>query len=119
MITSYLIYISNFFGFLGFPTWYEYLPKNPSDNNAPMIHGLSDIWLIVAAGIEILLRIAASGSCLWSIYGGVLFLTSQGEPAKVAKARNTLIYALAGLVIAVTATALVTFIAGRFTASSS
>jgi len=101
--------------FLGFPTWYEYL--NGTTDSAtgacsPAITGLSDIWLIVAAVIEILLRVAALVAVGFVIFGGVEFLTSQGEPDKTNKARQTLINALVGLVIAVLAAVIVNFIAG-------
>jgi ABC-type nitrate/sulfonate/bicarbonate transport system permease component len=48
------------------------------------------------------------------MYGGFQFVTSQGEPGKTAKARDTIVSALAGLAIAVVAAILVGFIAGRF-----
>jgi hypothetical protein len=114
-------------GFLGLPPWYEYLQgvatyatgSNSTDANptlicSPAITGLSDIWLIVAAAIEILLRLAALSAIVFVIVGAVQFIISQGEPDKTAKARGTVITALAGLAIAVVAATLVTFIAGRF-----
>ena len=100
---------------LGFPTWYQYLPSVDGSNPcAPQISKLTDIWLIAAAIIEILLRVAAIAAVVFVIWGGVTYITSQGEPDKTAQARKTIINALAGLTIAVAAAALVTFIAGRF-----
>ena len=102
-------------GFLNFPTWYKYLPSvDGSDPCAAKISGLSDVWLIVAAVIEILLRIAAIAAIVFVVWGGVQFITSQGQPEKTAQARKTIINALGGLVLAVSAAALITFIAGRF-----
>jgi ABC-type Fe3+ transport system permease subunit len=101
--------------FLGFPTWYEFLPPNPS--GSPELTGINDIWLIVAAVIDILLRIAAIIAIFVVIYGGIQFITSQGDPQKAASARTTVTNALIGLVIAVTAATLVTFLAGRFSGS--
>lgn len=98
--------------FLGFPTWYEYLKLNTDCN--PMLGSIADIWLIVAAVIEILLRLAALIAIVMIIYGGIEFITSQGEPEKSNKARGTVINALVGLVIAVVAATVVTFIAGSF-----
>ncbi|HVS58449.1 MAG TPA: hypothetical protein VHD60_01790 [Candidatus Saccharimonadales bacterium] len=98
--------------FLGFPTWYEYLPKNT--DGSPSIKGIGDIWLIVAAAINILLRLAALVAVFGVLYGGVLYVTSQGEPEKNAKARSALVYALGGLILAVIASAVVSFIAGSF-----
>jgi ABC-type Fe3+ transport system permease subunit len=108
-------------GFLGFPTWYKYLPGVTSPNGAnnanvclPKVGALSDVWLIVAAILEILLRLAGFAAIIFVIYGGVQYVTSQGEPDKANRARQTLINALTGLVIAISATILVTYVAGRF-----
>jgi hypothetical protein len=99
--------------FLGFPTWYKYLPStNVNGLCSPSINSLSDIWLIVAAVIEILLRVAALVAVGFVIYGGFSYIISQGEPSKTAQARTTLINALAGLAIAVLAAVVVSFIAG-------
>ena len=47
------------------------------------------------------------------VIAGLRFITSQGEPQAVAKARNTILYALVGLVICATGYSLVTFVIGR------
>ncbi len=104
-------------GFFGFPTWYKYLGGNldyVSNTCSPKVTGLSDIWLIVAAVIEILLRAATIAAIGLVLYGGALLVVGQGEPDKVAKARSTILNALIGLVITLVATGLVTYIAGRF-----
>jgi ABC-type Fe3+ transport system permease subunit len=97
--------------FLGFPHWYEYLPCN---GGAPGIRSINDIWLIVAAIIEIMLRIAGIVAVVLVIYGGIQYITSQGEPDKTTKARSTIINALTGLAIAILAASIVAFVAGRF-----
>lgn len=104
-------------GFLGFPYWYAYLPPTLDGNNhcVPSIASLTDVWLIVAAVIDVLLRIAALVAVVMIIYGGFEFITSQGDPEKAKNARGTIINSLIGLVIAVSAATLVSFIAGRFT----
>lgn len=101
--------------FLGFPTWYAYLPKdNVNGQCTPKLESLSDIWLIVAAVIGILLRVAAVMAVMFVIYGGFQFVTSQGNPDSTTKARTTIINALIGLLLAVSAAAIVQFVAGRF-----
>ncbi len=103
-------------GFFGFPTWYKYLEgvTDKYGQCTPQIQGIADVWLIVAAIIDMLLRIAALAAIGFVVFGGIQYITSQGEPDKTARARSTIINSLIGLVIAVTATAIVTFVAGRF-----
>ncbi len=102
--------------FLGLPTWYSYLPGVTDANGhcSPSITHLTDIWLIVAAITEILLRLAALIAVIMVIVGGVSYITSQGDPNKTKQALNTIINSLIGLVISVAAATIVTFIAGRF-----
>lgn len=100
-------------GFLGFPKWYKYLSSADGVSPcSPQIAGLNDVWLIVAAIIEILLRVAAIIAVIFIIYAGFSYVTSQGDPESTARAKSTLVNALVGLAIAVTAAAIVSFIAG-------
>jgi len=98
----------------GLPTWYEFLTcrTDAVGRQLPQIVGIADIWLIVAAIIDILLRIAGIAAIIFVLYGGVQYLISQGDPDRTAQARRTIINAIIGLVIAIAATALITFIAG-------
>jgi hypothetical protein len=112
-------------GFFGFPRWYEYLPGvwsltdpgNPHSglNCSPQLTDLANIWLIAAAVIGILLRVAALAAVGFVIYGAIGYITSQGDPEPTARAKGTIVNAMVGLAIAVMAAAIVTFIAGRFT----
>ncbi|MGC1176498.1 MAG: hypothetical protein WA843_00345 [Candidatus Saccharimonadales bacterium] len=99
-------------GFLGFHTWYEYLPGTTSNGLcSPQLTSLNDVWLVVAAIIEIMLRVAAIVAVIFVIYGGFSYITSQGEPEKTGQAKSMLTNALVGLAIAVMAAAIVSFIA--------
>ena len=103
--------------FLGLPKWYAYLPgkTDPTSGQClPQINSISDVWLIVAAVIEMLLRIAGLGAVIMVIIGGVRYTTSMGNPEAVRAAKNTITYSLIGLIIAVSAAFLVSFIAGSF-----
>ena len=46
-------------------------------NCAPVMSGINDIWLIVAAIIEILTRIAVLVAVFFVMYGGVKYITSH------------------------------------------
>jgi hypothetical protein len=101
--------------FLSLPTWYKYLPSEPGSNPcAAKIHSITDVWLIAAAVIEILLRVAALAAIAMIIYAGIQYITSEGQPDKAASALKTIINAAIGLVLVVSAAALVSFVAGRF-----
>lgn len=102
--------------FLGLPKWWAYLPTTTDPNThqcIPQLTSISDVWLIVAAVIELLLRVAGIFAVLMVIYGGITYMTSQGSPEDTAKGRNTIIYSLVGLIISVSAALIVSFIAKR------
>ena len=108
-------------GFFGLPTWHKYLDKAAvTDDNGlitactPRIQHINDVWLIAAAVIDIMLRLAALGAIAMIVWGGIQYIMSQDQPEKTKKALSTIINALIGLVIAVAATTVITFIAGRF-----
>lgn len=96
--------------FLSFPTWYEYLCLNSSKH--PVITNLTDIWLIVAAIIDILLRVGAILAVIFIIYGGIKYITSQGSPEQTNAAKNTILNAVIGLIVTILASVVVGFIAG-------
>lgn len=100
--------------FFGFPSWYMYLPgtTDVNGNCVPQVTNINDVWLIVAAGLEILTRLAALVAVGYVVYSGFMYLTSQGEPDKTAHARMGLIAALVGLGISVTAAVVIGYIAG-------
>ena len=50
---------------------------------------------------------------LFIIYGGIKMITSEGTPEVFAKARNTIIYAVIGLVICISAFTIVNFVVDR------
>lgn len=101
---------------LGFPTWYKYLEGVSANGSqcSPAITNINDTWLIVIALLEILFRLAAIVAVGFIVYAGFLYTTSQGEPEKTAQAKNTIINALVGLAIAVSATAIVSFLTRSF-----
>lgn len=103
--------------FLGFPKWYKYLDSLPSAAGVrgctPKISQLSDVWLIVMAVIDLLLRVAALAAIIFVIYGAVQLMTSQGEPDRVNKGRQSILNALGGLAICIVAITIVSYVAGR------
>jgi len=109
-------------GFLGFPAWYRGMVttdglcniKSPSALNTPGVtpeDGLSKfIWTIGLNIVEMALVAVAYISGFYFIYGGFLFIVSQGKPEGAAKARSTLLDSLIGLIISLAAITIVNFI---------
>jgi hypothetical protein len=98
--------------FLGFPAWYRGLDRD--DECGASISQFSDVWVVVANLVEIVTRLAALIAIVMIIVGGIMFVTSRGEPDQTKRARDTIINAVLGLIIAILATVIVSFIASRF-----
>ena len=116
--------------FFGLKPWYQYIPKKEiggdcnikcfnvftiPDSEKPNDCGqrASDIPRVLLAVVDDLLRIAGLVALGFIIYAAFNFITSQGNPEDAAKARATAINALVGLIIAMIAVALVSFIGNR------
>jgi len=100
--------------FFSIPTWYKYLKPHDVQGVCTVTFVFPDsIPLVALAVVDILLRIAALIAVGFVIYGGIRYTTSQGEPQATASARETIIGALVGLVIATIASALISFIGNK------
>lgn len=65
---------------------------------------------IIQTIVGVVLGVVGIVAVIMIILGGISFVTSQGDAAKVTKARNTLLYGVVGLVIALLAFAIVNFV---------
>lgn len=97
----------------GFPTWYKYLPKRDVATCQPMIEEPQQIILILFAVVEAVIRAAAFIAFGYLIYGGFKYITSQGSPEGTKNAKDTIINAVVGLVIALMAIPLISFFGNR------
>lgn len=60
-------------------------------------------WVIAVVGIV---------AVAFIVYGGILYTTSSGDPAKVKKAKDTILYAVIGLIIVALAEIITAFVSG-------
>lgn len=99
------------------PTWYHYIKRSPDATGHCGLNFTfpNDLGLVMLALVEILLRVGAIVAIGYVIYGGFMYLTSQGEPDKAKNAQQTITNAIIGLVIALLATGIVAFIGGQLT----
>ena len=75
---------------------------HPSANRAELTDILSIILGIIGAFALLIITIS-----------GLRYITSAGNPDKSAKAKNGIVYSLVGLVVAISAEAIVTFVVKR------
>lgn len=69
---------------------------------------------ILANALNLVYFIAGVIAVVMIIFGGISYVTSAGDSGKVTKAKNTLVYSIAGLVIVLVAFAITSFVIGRF-----
>jgi len=109
--------------FLGLNPWYHYLSHDSADdainkcsvkfNLLPNAGAPSDAPLVIIAVIDDLLRIAGIVAVVFVISGAIRYITSDGNPEKLGKARETVLNALIGLAVALTAIAFVSFLGNK------
>ena len=64
--------------------------------------------------VNTLLYVLGAVAVLMIILGGITYVTSAGDAAHVTKAKNTILYSVVGLVVAILAYAIVNFVLGIF-----
>lgn len=74
-----------------------------------------DVQVTVTDIINAVLYVVGILAVVMVIIGGVQYTTSGGDSAAVTKAKNTILYGIIGLVIAVLAYAIVNFVIGKVT----
>jgi multisubunit Na+/H+ antiporter MnhB subunit len=67
----------------------------------------------------VLLFLIGAVSVIMLIIGGIRYTISQGDSSAVTSAKNTILYAIIGIIVALLAYAIVNFVLGSFTGGSS
>lgn len=92
--------------------------KDEVQNGANMANGgggsNQNLPDIITTIINVMLFIAGALAVIMIIYGGIRYITAHGDEKQVKVAKDTIVYSVAGLIIAILAYALVTFIFDRF-----
>ena len=109
--------------FFSLPSWHKYLPEDTERSEltgeCEVEFNITDddgafngnaILLVGLAIIDILIRVAGLVSFGFIVYGGFRYITSQGSPENTKSALGTIINAIVGLVVALLAAAIVSFI---------
>ena len=72
-----------------------------------------DLMSVLTVIINVALGVIGFIAVVMIILGGVQYTTSSGDAAKVTKAKNTILYGIVGLVVALLAFAIVNFVLGN------
>jgi len=75
--------------------------------------GEAGLTTTIQGVIQVLLFIVGVAAVVMLIIGGIRFVTSGGDSQAAATAKNTVIYAIIGIIVAVLAYAIVQFVFGR------
>jgi len=103
--------------------WFAYLPDENFDGNCQIVDfnifpaedNPSDVVPVVLAIVDNLVRIAALVAVAFVVVGGAKYVTSQGEPEGTKSAKDSIINAMIGLVVAIVAASVVAFIGNQLT----
>ena len=67
----------------------------------------------IKTALSVVFGIVGAIALLMIVLGGFRYITAHGDSNQVAQARNTILYALIGLLVSMAAFSIVTFVAGR------
>lgn len=101
--------------FLTFPAWYEGLTRGSNcelravGDSGNKVSLETYIWTIVLNVIEIILQVIGYVAIFMVLYGGFLYMTSDGNQQRMASGLKTIINATIGIVIALSAIAIKNF----------
>ncbi len=70
----------------------------------------ANLETVITNVINIILYAVGIIAVVMMIFGGFQYITSAGDTAKVTKAKNTILYGIIGLVVAILAYAIVNFV---------
>lgn len=100
--------------FFGIQPWYACLPKN--NKGEPEIRDINHVFLIIFPLVESLVKIGVLVAAGVIFYMLIRMVTARGNAGTIANAAEGIRDAIIGLIICISAIAVVNFIAGRFTA---
>jgi hypothetical protein len=82
--------------------------------NNIQIHALSDVLILAANVVRILIAVSGALAVIFLIVGGIYFIVSAGDPGRVKTGKDIISNSIVGLIVVLVAYAVVTFIAKGF-----
>ena len=82
-------------------------PGCSAQTNLPEVVADSDA---IQTGLQFVFGIIAVAAVIYIVVGALKLIISQGDPQAISKARRTILYAIVGLVVSLSAEVIVTFV---------
>ncbi len=99
--------------FLGIPRWNDGLCRENTDEiEISQEEPMNDVILIILNVLSIVIRISSYIAVGLVIWGGFQYILAAGDSSKISNAKKTISNALIGLLIALSAIAIVAFVKG-------
>ncbi len=77
--------------------------------------GQKDVGTFIKNIVNILLYILGAIAVIMIVIGGIKYTTSNGDSSQITSAKNTILYAVIGLIVAIMAYAIVNFVVTSLT----
>lgn len=102
----------------GFLNIWENINKCPSEaiNQAANANGVCEtpgpvqLVILITNLVKVALTLVGTVALLFLIIGGFYYITSAGNPDNVGKAKQTILYSIIGLILAIVSYAIINFI---------
>lgn len=83
-------------------------------NSAGGTSSKTSVGTIIKTVVNVLLFILGAIAVIMIVIGGLKYTVSNGDSSAVTSAKNTILYAVIGLIVAMMAYAIVNFVVGQF-----
>lgn len=108
VMLSNIIFNAIRFGLLGGST-----AEQKTIGGVPVTVGTTTGATLFTSSIQWIIGIAGVVALIFIVYGGILYMTANGESGKVKKAKDTILYASIGLIIVALAEAITGFVTAK------
>lgn len=86
----------------------------PSNNSICQAYNNDDLIKLIRRIVEVMLFLIGAIAVIVIIIGGIRYVTSGGDPQQTKAAKDTILYAIIGIMVALFSYAIVQFVANNF-----
>jgi len=83
-------------------------------SSAKATEAVTDLTTIISTVVNVMFTFIGIAAVIFMIIGGLSYITSQGDKTKVENAKNTIMYSVIGVVVAIASYAIVQYVISQF-----